>query len=518
MEITRQKSSESSVSSRLFRGWKRQILLVSLFLTSLLLLGCDPTQPDKTHLQQILDRGELRVGTIYSSTTYLFGPNGPEGIDYELAKQLADYLGVELKMVPSYTIDDLFTQLNAGRVDILAAGLAVTDQRREFYSFSPAYQWISQKVVYKKGRKRPRNLGQLDGVIRVIANSSHAETLERFKTDYPNLDWEVTTEHDSEELMQKVLAGDIDFTIVDSSQLDLFRRYHTELSLAFTVVKEQPVAWLMQKGNNDALQAALIEFFGEMQSSGMIAQLEEKYFGHVGQFDYVDTRAFMRAVERKLPSIKPMFEQYAAELDWRLLAAQSYQESHWNPNARSHTGVRGLMMLTLNTAKQLKIENRLDPESSIRGGAIYLEQLLQRVPEKIAPHERIWFALAAYNVGMGHVIDAIKLTRARGKDPYSWTDVKTTLPLLRKKKWYKQTRYGYARGEEPVAYVDNIRRYYDALVYIEDKKAAADRLAQQKEKFKQLTAGIKEYDGDAADNKVAEKSAPEEQLKAVPER
>ncbi|MFD2094858.1 membrane-bound lytic murein transglycosylase MltF [Corallincola platygyrae] len=476
-------------------AWKPAILAVlALFWVT----ACDPTQPEKTHLQKILDRGELRVGTIYSSTTYLFGPNGPEGFDYELAKSLADYLGVELKMVPSYTLNELFTQLNAGRVDVIAAGLAVTDKRREYYSFSPAYQWVSQKVVYKKGRKRPRNLGQLDGVIRVIANSSHAETLAKLKQENPELEWEETTEHDSEELMQKVLAGDIDFTIVDSSQLDLFRRYHTELSLAFTLVKEQPVAWLLQKGGNDPLQAALIEFFGQMQSSGMIAQLEEKYYGHVGKFDYVDTRAFIRAIDRKLPKYRPMFEQYAGEIDWRLLAAQSYQESHWKPNARSHTGVRGLMMLTLNTAKQLNIDNRMDPEQSIRGGAIYLRKLLDRVPEKIAPHERIWFALAAYNVGMGHVLDAINLTRKRGKDPYSWTDVKTTLPLLRQKKWYKQTKYGYARGEEPVVYVDNIRRYYDALVWSDNKKTAESRLAQQKEKFKQLTSGVRDYDAEQA--------------------
>jgi membrane-bound lytic murein transglycosylase F len=468
---------------RISAGYGMLCLVLCLVLTS-----CTPTSSSKTHLQQIIDRGELRVGTVYSSTTYLFGPNGPEGMDYELAKQFADYLGVKLKMVPSYTMNDLYTLLNTGKVDLLAAGLAVTEQRRKLYNFSPAYQWISQKVVFKKGRKRPRNIGQLDGVIRVIANSNHSETLAKLKQSHPDLSWEETTEYDSEELMLKVLTDEIDYTIVDSSQLDLFRRYHPELSLAFTVVKEQAVAWMIKKANNDPLQSALIEFFGELQSNGMMAQIEEKYFGHVGSFDYVDTRAFMRAVDSKLPTYRALFEQYAEGFDWRLLAAQSYQESHWNPNARSYTGVRGLMMLTLDTASLLNIKNRRDPESSVRGGAAYLQSLLARIPEKVAPHERIWFALASYNVGLGHVLDAIKLTEKLGKDPYSWTDVKTTLPLLRQKKWYKQTRYGYARGEEPVTYVDNIRRYYDALVWIDDKKNAESRLAQQREKFRQLSS------------------------------
>lgn len=161
-------------------------------------------------------------------------------------------------------------------------------------------------------------------------------------------------------------------------------------------------------------------------------------------------------------------------LDWKLLAAMGYQESHWNPKAVSPTGVRGIMMLTLQTAGHLGIKNRLDPESSIMGGAKYLDQIRRRFPEELKEPDRTWFAMAAYNVGYYHVIDAQILARKLGKDPNKWLDLQTVLPLLAQKKWYKKTLYGYARGWEPVKYVTNIRRYYDLLQYQLNKDQVKD--------------------------------------------
>ncbi len=143
-----------------------------------------------------------------------------------------------------------------------------------------------------------------------------------------------------------------------------------------------------------------------------------------------------------------------------------YQESHWLPTATSKTGVRGLMMLTLRTAKAMGVKNRLDPRQSIQGGARYISLLMSKLPESIYPADRVWFALAAYNVGMGHLGDARKLTAAEGLDPDKWLDVKTILPRLAQKQWYSKTRYGYARGGEPVHFVNNIRRYYDILTWV----------------------------------------------------
>lgn len=218
-----------------------------------------------------------------------------------------------------------------------------------------------------------------------------------------------------------------------------------------------------------------------------MARLEEKYLGHVGTFDYVDTRTFLRAIDSTLPDIKPLFEKYAASMDWRLLAAISYQESHWNPQATSPTGVRGMMMLTRNTADSLDVNDRLDPEQSIRGGSEYLQRMMEKVPDTIPDDERIWFALAAYNMGYAHMLDVRKLTAKQGGNPDSWADVKLRLPMLSQKRYYAQTTYGYARGHEAYNYVENIRKYQISLVgYLQEQDK---RLAQQSALEAELGAG-----------------------------
>ena len=284
------------------------------------------------------------------------------------------------------------------------------------------------------------------------------------------LTWQETDDKDAEELLEMVLQGELDYTVADSNILAVIRRRHPELSIGFTLGEEQGIAWALNKAQDDSLLAALIEYFGVVQSDGRLAALEDKYFGHVRQFNYVDTREFIKSAQSVLPEYQHWFETYADDVDWRLLAAMSYQESHWDPRARSPTGVRGMMMLTLATARDLGIKSRLDPEQSIKGGAKYFSSLLGRIPARIKHPDRKWFALAAYNVGLGHLEDARIITQRQGGNPDLWVDVKKRLPLLRQKKFYKKTRYGYARGNEAVTYVDNIRRYYDTLVWLDEQK------------------------------------------------
>ena len=288
---------------------------------------------------------------------------------------------------------------------------------------------------------------------------------------------------DADEILQQVVDGNIAYTVTDSNQLALNRRMYPNLSIAFTVRDNLPVTWLLAENSDDSLYAVLIEFFGAMYQGGELIALEDRYFGHIQQFDYVDTLAYIEAIEQTLPQYKPWFEQYAGELDWRLLAALSYQESHWNPKAKSPTGVRGLMMLTLPTAQQMGVTSRLDPQQSIRGGSRYLHRLVSRIPERIAMPDRLWFALASYNVGWGHVEDARILTQRQGADPDKWLEVKQRLPLLRQKSVYQTTKYGYARGDEAVTYVDNIRRYYDTLLWVDERQQAEHRLEQQKQRL-----------------------------------
>ncbi len=444
-------------------------MVLAMFLLPLVVVfsGCK-TQQAPANLQRIIDRGYVTVGTLYGNTSYYLDAEGPAGFEYELAQKYAQYLGVELKMMPSYNLNELFQQLDNGSVDLLAAGLAVTDERRQQYHFAPSYDDVSQKLVFKQGNIRPRKLADLTGKLEVVEQSSHVENLVNLKQSNPELAWETTGELDSEELLLRVLSGEIDYTIADSNTLAINRRYYPEISIGFTIRQPEPLAWMVNKHNDDSIYASLIEFFGQVHHNGVLLALNDKYYGHIEEFNYVDTRMFIQAIENKLPIYQPLFEKYGQDVDWRLLAAISYQESHWEPHARSYTGVRGMMMLTLPTAKQMGIKSRLDAEQSIRGGAKYFKQLIGRMPARVPDPDRLWFALASYNIGLGHLNDARNITKQQGGDPDRWVEVKERLPLLKQKKYYKKTRYGYARGDEPVNYVENIRRYYDTLTWMDD--------------------------------------------------
>lgn len=453
--------------------------VLPLILLLFILTGCEDKKSNT--LADILARGSVNVGTLFGPHSYYIDAEGPAGFEYELAKNYADSLGVALNIIPSYSLDELFPKLASGEVDFLAAGLSVTPLRLKGYDFSPSYQSVSQKLVYKQGKKRPRKIEDLAGELIVLSHSSHVENLQQLKLQHPNLNWQETSEYDSEELIEKVLAEEYDYTIVDSHTLAIIRHYYPEISIGFTIKKEEPLAWAVNKNSDDSIQASLIEFFGKVHHNGELLTLDDKYYGHIDEFNYVDTRTFIASIDKKLPKYQTLFEKYSQDLDWRLLASISYQESHWNPKARSYTGVRGMMMLTLPTAKQMGVKSRLDPEQSIQGGAKYIKKLIAKMPKRIPNPDRVWFALASYNIGFGHLNDARIITQKQGGDPDRWIDVKTRLPLLKQKKYYKKTKYGYARGVEAVNYVENIRRYYDTLIWITEKKQQEALLAPKPE-------------------------------------
>ncbi|AZZ97163.1 membrane-bound lytic murein transglycosylase MltF [Pseudoalteromonas sp. R3] len=443
-----------------------------LILCCLLLLSSCEKMP-ATQLQRIKTQEVIRIGTLVGPATFYQGIGGEQGFEYELAEQFADELGVELQMVPFFSLKKLFERLQSGDLDIAAAGLSYHPQRAADFRFGPSYREISQKLVFKQGNTRPRNFAQLNGPVTVLADSHHVISLQAAQQQYPELSWQTVDDRDQEELLQGIIDGDVQYTVVDSHSLALFRRYHPNVSIAFSVTQADPVSWVLRHDKDDSLFALLPPFFAKMQHSAQLVALEEKYFGHVKRFNYVNTLAFVEASKTTLPKYQDWFIQYAEQhqLDWRLLAALSYQESMWNPRAKSPTGVRGIMMLTQRTAKQVGVTHRLKPEQNIRGGARYLRKLIDRIPKQISAPDRTWFALAAYNVGWGHVNDARKLTERQGADPMSWAEVKKRLPLLTKKRYYRKTKYGYARGDVAVTYVDNIRRYYDALIWLDDNGA-----------------------------------------------
>ena len=209
----------------------------------------------------------------------------------------------------------------------------------------------------------------------------------------------------------------------------------------------------------------MYSWLNSYNQSGAMARLKDHYYSFVQFFDYYNTKMFYKRIKTRLPKYKKYFKEFGKKyhIPCSVLAAQSYQESHWNPKAKSFTGVRGLMMLTRVTAKTLGVKNRLDPQESIRGGARHLNQMRKYVHEDVEGEDRMKFALAAYNVGLGHIQDAQKLAKKMGLNQNVWADLKQALPLLSQKKYYKTLKHGYARGSEPVKYVDSIYDYRNIL-------------------------------------------------------
>ncbi|EOG1931486.1 membrane-bound lytic murein transglycosylase MltF [Providencia stuartii] len=433
-------------------------------------------------LNQILSRGELRVSAISSPLIYLDDEANLHGFDYELVQSFADYLGVKLIITMRPTVELIFDDIEEGNADIGVAGLLYNKDRLQKMKTGPSYLNVTQQLVYRKGSTRPKSFNDIKGKLVVMAGSAHASTLKSLAGKYPELTWQETTEYTTNQLLEMVAEGLIDYTLEDSISVALQQRIHPEIAVGFDLVDDHAITWYMKRLNDDSLNAALLDFFNVSNEIDLLARLDEKYFSHVSSFDYFDTISFINAINKKLPNYQPLFEKYATTLDWKLLAAIAWQESHWDPLATSPTGVRGLMMLTKPTAETMGVADRLDAEESIKGGAAYLEYLMQRLPVSIADDDRIWFALAAYNMGYGHMQDVRKLTEMQGGDPDRWLDVKSRLPLLTQKKYYSQLNYGYARGHEAYRYVENIRRYHQSLVgYLQnqDKKQRALAIAEK---------------------------------------
>ncbi|MFZ7344044.1 membrane-bound lytic murein transglycosylase MltF [Avibacterium volantium] len=420
-------------------------------------------QSEDNPYAMVQTKGKLIVGTLNNPISYFIGSEGATGFEYELTKAFADYLNVELDIRPMDSVQALFSALSAHQIDLAAANLLYQPEKLEQFQLGPAYSSASWQLVYRKGENRPNSLAKLNGRVVVAKGSELNILLNRFKEQYPDLQW-TTVDQSQEELLLQVAESKIDYTIANSIDISITQQIKPQLAVAFDVTDEATIHWYLANNTYNELQAALLDFMNNAIETGLIARIEEKYFNHLAQFDYVDTRSYLNAIETILPKYADLFDKYKGDLDWRLLAAIAYQESHWNPEATSPTGVRGMMMLTKATAERMKINNRLDAEQSIKAGAEYLHLLLAQMPNTIRQEDRIWFALCAYNMGLGHLLDVRRLTKSLGGDPDNWLDVKKNLPLLAEKRYYTNLKYGYARGYEAFQYVENIRRYMNSIV------------------------------------------------------
>ena len=429
-------------------------------------------QDDPTLLEQAQRRDSITVLTRNGASSYFIGPEGGTGPEYDLASAFADYLGIPIKIRVADEFGDLGTLLMSRQGEFIAANLTRTPAREKLFNFGPDYAEVKTVVVYKRGKQRPRKLPDLLGLrIAVIAGSSYEDQLEEARKILPDLEWTTERNLGIEGLLLAIADEELDATLVDSNIYKIHSQFYPGLNIGFTLSEHQPQAWAFLPGDDDSLVQEARAFFKRIKENGKLTELQSHYNANGNELDRVGMFQFMKQVRKRLPPLIPVFQEVASvhDLDWRLLAAMGYQESHWDPKASSVTGVRGIMMLTRRTAKQLGVTNRLDPEQSIEGGARYFLRMRNRVPDRIPEPDRTWMALAAYNMGWGHLEDARVLTQKQGGNPDIWLDIKERLPLLSQEKWYRQTRYGYARGYEARQYVENIRSYFDTLVWMETR-------------------------------------------------
>ncbi|MFP4080799.1 MAG: membrane-bound lytic murein transglycosylase MltF [Ectothiorhodospira sp.] len=436
-------------------------LLIALCL--FLATGCGEGPVTQTHPDE---SGVLKVVTRNGPTTYYLDRHErPAGPEYDLVTDFAKTHGWEVEWEVLPTTARVIEALEAGRAHLAASGLTHLASRNQRFERGPAHTEVVQQVVCHRAlaEKPTRTADLTDIELVVTADSSYAERLQALAEQHEGLTFR-EVDKGTERLLGEVAEKTLPCTVADSSIVQVNHRFMPSLQVTLDLTEGQNLGWYLAPGATELAEQAFA-WMNSREGDEAVDRMERRHYAYISEFDYVDLRTLNRRIEDRLPAYRDLFltaeEETGMPAD--LLAALSYQESHWDPNARSPTGVRGMMMLTLNTARSLGVTDRLDPEQSILGGARYLADRHRRLPDHIPEPDRTFLALASYNVGRGHLLDARQLARDLDKDPDRWSEMEEVLPLLSDERYYPQLRYGYARGYEPVHFVQRIRNYRDVL-------------------------------------------------------
>lgn len=413
------------------------------------------------------ETGVLEVATRNGATTYYLDRHqNPIGPEFSLVSRFAESKGWTVNWTMHDSTAEVLQALEAGNTHLAAAGLTHLPSRTERFTRGPAHTEITEQLVcHRDMRPMPRKPESMPEVsIAVTADSSYVETLNKLAGVHKGITFTEDDGRTTEVLLSEVAEQDIDCTVADSNIVQVMRRHFPHLEVAMNLTQGNNLGWYLPAGSDD-LAGSTREWMNSTDGDEAIGYIESRYYAYIGEFDFVDLRALNRRIDERLPDFIDRFAEAETTtgMPADLLAALSYQESHWDPAAVSPTGVRGIMMLTRNTAESLGVMDRLDPVAAIDGGARYLADRHRRLPETIPEPDRTFLALASYNIGRGHLLDARQLARELGKNPDSWDDMKEVLPLKADKRYYPSTRYGYARGYEPVHYVQRIRNYRDVI-------------------------------------------------------
>ncbi|MFT6353572.1 MAG: membrane-bound lytic murein transglycosylase F [Cryomorphaceae bacterium] len=430
-------------------------------------------------LESIKARGVLKAMTTYSATSYFLYRGAPMGYEYELMKRFSEYLDVELEIVVSDNIDSMFYHLNTGNVDLVAHGLTITQARKEEVSFSDYLYLVNQVLVQRKPKNWrkmhwsaiERNL--INDPIELIGETVSVRQNSSYFARIKNLSDEIGGEIyidtlpgrlSTDEIIQMVVNGEIEYTVSDNNIAAINASYYPILDIEVPISFSQRIAWAVDKNSNDLLDS-MNEWIGEMKKHSDYYVIYNKYFKNKRDFRRRVKSEFYSINNNRISEFDPLIQKYAHEIgwDWRLLASLVYQESRFEPNASSWSEAEGLMQIMPATADDLGIENRSDPEQSIKGGTEYLSQLYRNFEDLPDSLDRIKFTMASFNAGLGHVEDAQRLALKRGLKPNVWEDnvEKMILALSYPKNFSDPVvKYGYVRGIEPFTYVGQIFERY----------------------------------------------------------
>ena len=429
--------------------------------------------------------GELRVGTRNGPATFFIGHDGdPAGFEHDLLEAFGQSQGWAIRWSEKSRPDALLDLLDTQQIHLAAAALPQSIVKSRHLISGPVLFETPVHIVYRSADKPPRSLRDLSNKkLALIIGSGHTPILMRLKRRHSGLSWAALDNVWPEELLAQLQAGKFDAVVINGMDFDSMRNFYPNLSIAFDLGEKQKIVWALPSRTPYATRNALARFIEKARKDGTLKRIYERYFGHVRRLDNTDILGILQRRPQRLPDFRRHFReaQTLTGIDWRLLAAIGYQESQWSPLATSPTGVRGLMMLTGETADRMGVDNRLDPRQSILGGARYLALMKDSLPERIPEPDRTWLALAAYNQGQGHMEDARRIAQARGGNPDSWADVKEALPHLGRGTYAKLAKHGYARGAEALIFAENIRSYYDILLRLEPEYRPLINLGSIKE-------------------------------------
>ena len=390
------------------------------------------------------------------------------GLEFDLVSEFAEEIDKKIKFIVVSDVEAALLSLEKNQGHMIT-GINVADLSRQHISFGPIYQRVQPQIAYNTNFSKPKNISDLSGKnIEIVSGTVHSDQLHKEKLKIPSLKWtEMNTSVD--DLLTRLSKGQSDYVVADSIQISIQKNFYTNLGVAINLGKKSGKAWAFSSYMEPELKTKARRFFKKINKDGNLNRLLDKYYGHIHRLGQDDVKKFLKNTRKLLPDLRSYF--YEAEektnIDWRLIAALAYQESHWDRMATSSTNVRGIMMLTEDTAQRMEVTDRLDARQSILAGARYLLILKDTLPSRIVEPDRTWIALAAYNQGYGHIEDARILAQRMKLSPDLWVDLKKSLPLLSDSTHFENLKYGYARGGEAVYLTESVRAYYDILMKYE---------------------------------------------------